>query len=861
MQVTGGDTNVVAYFMVRLVADGTAATALTVTNFDLQYTRTLTAAATKIDGIVGTGGATTHVDDKVFEINATSSPGLYMACFPDAAFAAGVPQVMLELTNSTDSAFAETIACDIDPPVILANNTLHGGSSTRVTLDRLTIAAGTTATAAVTITGNTSGAAIVLQGGSTSEGLLSTGGANANGVTLSGGATTGDALGLTVPGTGVFIENGTIVAATFGAGAIDAAAIATDAVDADALATDALTEIQASCDAALVANDLDHLTKVGAAPTVAAGSYLDVIQDDGTATYDRTTDSLQAIRDNGGGSVTLANGVTHGGSTAVLQCERIVIASTTSGQPGIHCTGNGAGAGAQFIGGGASGHGLNLDGGLPNGVGMSAVGEGSGAGCNLFGEQVSGTGPGLRLQGGGTSGSCLVAVSTGTNDPGIEIAGLGSGAGVSITAGATGDAIALAAAGGDLIQASTIVAGTFAAGAIDANAIAADAIGSSELATTAVNEIRNSILSDSTPFAGANIDEAISAAKTLADGAHGGSATVLTFDRMIGVSTSGDCVSLTGLTTGSGLSATGGATGNGVSLTTGAGATGSALKCVVNATNGSAIDAIGNGSGAGMLLAGGTSGHGLSSVGTGVGKGASFLGGATGSGVAITGGSSSGTALLIQADGTNDHGVEVVGIGTGSGISSTGGATDGSGILATGGATNGVALALTGTGTGDGLFCQGGSGASGAQIFSNGGNAPGLAITGNGSGNGLDLGGGATGDGLHLSGGGTSGDGMSFSVQDAGNPPNQLVPGAVYGTVTDAGASATSFDTSLTEAVDDFYKDQVLVFLDGNLEGEKCRITVYDGTGTVGDVTIGAGDLTAAPSNGSAFYVTGRATA
>lgn len=50
-----------------------------------------------------------------------------------------------------------------------------------------------------------------------------------------------------------------------------------------------------------------------------------------------------------------------------------------------------------------------------------------------------------------------------------------------------------------------IDAATFAAGAIDAAAIAADAIGSSELAATAANKIRDTILSDATAFAGANI--------------------------------------------------------------------------------------------------------------------------------------------------------------------------------------------------------------------------------------------------------------------------------------------------------------------------------------------------------------------
>lgn len=66
----------------------------------------------------------------------------------------------------------------------------------------------------------------------------------------------------------------------------------------------------------------------------------------------------------------------------------------------------------------------------------------------------------------------------------------------------------LGAGGAGVIDAAMI--GT---GAIDADAIAADAIGSSELATSAVNEIRDAILLDSTPFAGANI----AAIKTVTD--------------------------------------------------------------------------------------------------------------------------------------------------------------------------------------------------------------------------------------------------------------------------------------------------------------------------------------------------------
>lgn len=107
--VKKGSTNQVLYFLVRLAADGTAATGLAATVFDIQYTRELTAPATKSDGIVGTGGAATHVDNKVFEINATSSPGLYMVCVVDAAFATGVNQVTVELTSATTFAEAKNV--------------------------------------------------------------------------------------------------------------------------------------------------------------------------------------------------------------------------------------------------------------------------------------------------------------------------------------------------------------------------------------------------------------------------------------------------------------------------------------------------------------------------------------------------------------------------------------------------------------------------------------------------------------------------------------------------------------------------------------------------------------------------------
>lgn len=89
--------------------------------------------------------------------------------------------------------------------------------------------------------------------------------------------------------------------------------------------------------------------------------------------------------------------------------------------------------------------------------------------------------------------------------------GVGAFATAAITAAAIAtDAIGSAELATDAIGDAQIATGAiastaFAAGAINAAAIATDAIGSAELATTAVNEIRDAMLSDSTPFAGANI--------------------------------------------------------------------------------------------------------------------------------------------------------------------------------------------------------------------------------------------------------------------------------------------------------------------------------------------------------------------
>ncbi len=113
--ITKASTAVVRYIMIVDSADGTPETGITVTDLDMQYTRDLTAAAAKVDAIVGTGGLTTHVDNKIVEVDSTSSPGLYMVCWPDAAFATGVDTVQLVISGTGFTPAVEEIQLtDVD---------------------------------------------------------------------------------------------------------------------------------------------------------------------------------------------------------------------------------------------------------------------------------------------------------------------------------------------------------------------------------------------------------------------------------------------------------------------------------------------------------------------------------------------------------------------------------------------------------------------------------------------------------------------------------------------------------------------------------------------------------------------------
>lgn len=79
--------------------------------------------------------------------------------------------------------------------------------------------------------------------------------------------------------------------------------------------TISLANINGEVDTALADVNLDHLVGTAAPGIAPAGTYLDILADDGTATYDRTTDSLQAIRDRGDTSWITGGG---GGITDIL---------------------------------------------------------------------------------------------------------------------------------------------------------------------------------------------------------------------------------------------------------------------------------------------------------------------------------------------------------------------------------------------------------------------------------------------------------------------------------------------------------------------------------------------------------------
>lgn len=176
---------------------------------------------------------------------------------------------------------------------------------------------------------------------------------------------------------------------------------------------------------------------------VGATTILVRIHDD-TDANDAAIDCIEIVTDTNGdevttGSVRLGNHTDHGGTAAVLTTERIIAVSTTSGQPGIKATGNGAGDGILATGG-------------ATGDGIAAIG-GSTSGSGISGNATT-AGHGLQLAGSGNGYSGIVAAGEGTGH-GMSLLGGGTGNGLRSTGGATsGEAIYLSTSDGHGIAGS-----------------------------------------------------------------------------------------------------------------------------------------------------------------------------------------------------------------------------------------------------------------------------------------------------------------------------------------------------------------------------------------------------------------------
>ena len=228
------------------------------------------------------------------------------------------------------------------------------------------------------------------------------------------------------------------------------------------------TEVNAEVDTALADIHLDHLLAVdydpASKPGTATALLNELVEDDGGVS--RFTANALEQAPSGGGSADWTSGereqiryrlqldgmqtapatddgsqlpvalddVAHGGTAAMLTLERVVVASTTTNEPGIKATGNGSGSGLHVISGAfAGGVGFRAEG-YDNGAliesnngghGLNVQGAGNGSAVSLIG---AGSGHGLHARGGATDGTAGInATSTATNGDGMQLVGTGTG--------------------------------------------------------------------------------------------------------------------------------------------------------------------------------------------------------------------------------------------------------------------------------------------------------------------------------------------------------------------------------------------------------------------------------------------------
>jgi hypothetical protein len=278
------------------------------------------------------------------------------------------------------------------------------------------------------------------------------------------------------------IADGAIDANTFATGAITANAIASGAIDAEALAADAVAELRAVVSG--TADSGSTTTMVDSARTEADTDYwkgnLLLFTSGNIAGQCRLITGFNASTD----TITFAPATTQAVST---QTYEILPAGAVNVRQWLESTVNSLISGRVDV---------NVQA-MANDVITAAAIANAAIDAATF---AAGAIDATAIANGAIDAATFAAGA-------IDAAAIANGA-IDAATFAAGAIDATAIADG------AIDANTFAAGAITAAAIATDAIGSSELATSAANKIRDTILSDATAFAGANIDAAVSTRAT-----------------------------------------------------------------------------------------------------------------------------------------------------------------------------------------------------------------------------------------------------------------------------------------------------------------------------------------------------------
>jgi hypothetical protein len=280
MEVLANSTDVTTYFKLRLAADGTAATGLTITDLDLQYVRSGATPAAKVDATALAAANSAHGDNQAIEVDATDQPALYRVDWPDAAFASGVREVILTVKHA--SIFTEELRVNLTP---VHSNLMQVGSDAQSATDLKDFADAGYDPA----TNKVQGVVLV----DTVTTLTNLPAITANWLTAAGTAAD------------FGTEIGAAVLSALGTGTWATAIPWNASWDA---------EVQSEAEDAIVAHRLDELLNAdsdidGAAPPTVGSVFHELMSKTaGSFTFDQTTDSLEAVRDRGDAAWITATG-------------------------------------------------------------------------------------------------------------------------------------------------------------------------------------------------------------------------------------------------------------------------------------------------------------------------------------------------------------------------------------------------------------------------------------------------------------------------------------------------------------------------------------------------------------------------